>query len=328
MKDKGKLKFNENGTFQIMQLSDLHITKKKKNNKETLEFIVNAAQNLNPDLILLSGDIINGNRLFGAPASDKSKVKKAIRNLMKVLDKLDIPVAICFGEKDDDNRIYKHTQAKIYHKYDCVCVGESYADCGTYYLPVYSSDESEIKYCLWIFDSQYEDDTQKINAVTDNRLEWFRKMSEELKENNGGKEVYSLLFQHTFVPEIYSNLTQVPSNTVGCIQKNDQFYIINKDNTEGFLGEAPTTCVQTGQLSEIRNGQNVIAMVFGNNHTNCFVSEYEDIDLIATPTASAFAYGDELRGLRMLTIYENDTEAYETSIYSYLDILGKNPRKK
>lgn len=328
MSDKGRLKFRENGTFQIMQLSDLHITKKKKHNKQTLEFIGNAAEAIKPDLIVLSGDIINGNRLFGALSSEKGRVKKAIKNLMKVLEKLEIPVAICFGEKDDDNRIYKHTQAKIYHKYNCVCVGESYADCGTYYLPIYSSSDSKMKYCLWVFDSQYEDDTQKINAVTDNRLEWFKKMSEKMKEENSGEEVYSLLFQHSFVPEIYQNLKPVPSNTVGCIQKDDKFYIINKDNTEGFLGEAPTCCVQTGQFATIQKQQNVVAMVFGNNHTNCFVSEFHDIDLIATPTASAFAYGDELRGLRMFTIFENDTEAYETKIYSYLDILGNNIGKK
>ena len=69
------------------------------------------------------------------------------------------------------------------------------------------------------------------------------------------------------------------------------------------------------------NQGDVIAMFFGHDHVNSFIVPYQGIDLVATPGVGFRSYGDSSKGMRVITIDENDTSTYETNVLTYFDIF-------
>ena len=146
------LRFGEDGKFKIMQIADIQDGFFLK--ALTEEFITAVLDMEKPDLVVLTGDNIGQGWgiTYGA-------IKMNINNFMSLFQQRDIPVAIVFGNHDDqDNVLGKELQWKIYDSYDCfvgVADTEEMAGFGTYNIPVYSSADAEKKaFNLWFFDSQ------------------------------------------------------------------------------------------------------------------------------------------------------------------------------
>ncbi|NLB36402.1 MAG: hypothetical protein GX824_03750 [Clostridiales bacterium] len=78
----------------------------------------------------------------------------------------------------------------------------------------------------------------------------------------------------------------------------------------------------SGQFDTIKNQGDVVAMFFGHDHVNTFEVNYQGIDLVATPGVGFASYGDELRGVRLITIHESDTSTYETQVITYQSLYG------
>ncbi len=332
-----KLQFNADGDFRIMQISDIQdgtiLT------PATKQFIKEVVIDAEPDLIVLSGDNISaGSASLGTAAIDKLLVKTAINNYMSVLEEIGIPVAVVFGNHDAEEYITKEEQMEMYSTYDC-CVaideGESLYGCGTYNLPIYSSkDASKVAYNIWMIDSNmYDDVNGGYDYVHQDQLDWYVKTSDELKAQNGGVPVPSMMFQHIIIKEIYDVIIEVPES-----EKDNYEYVENEndDGTVSYHAIKPEV-LRTGELNEmpcpatINGGQfetilkqgDVVAMFFGHDHKNSFEVEYKGVDLINTPTAGFGSYGDHGRGVRIIDIKEGTTD-YETEIIKYVDFYADN----
>lgn len=332
-----KLQFNADGNFRIMQIADIQDgTILTPATKQFIKEVVIAAE---PDLIVLSGDNISaGSASLGMAAIDKYLVKAAIDCYMSVLEEIGIPVAVVFGNHDAEEYITKEEQMEIYNTYDC-CVaideGDAVYGCGTYNLPIYSSkDASKIAYNIWMVDSNmYDDVNGGYDYVHKDQLDWYVKTSNELKAQNGGMPVPSMMFQHIIVKEIYDVIVEVPES-----EKDNYEYVAveNDDGTVTYNAIKPEV-LRTGEINEmpcpatINGGQfdtilaqgDVVAMFFGHDHKNSFEVEYKGVDLINTPTAGFGSYGDLGRGVRIIDINENTTD-YETEIIKYVDFYADN----
>ena len=99
---KNKLKFNSEGKFVILQVSDaqdMHIPR-----RGMFKMLNKIYDKVNPDLIVLTGDNILGNHINDAPIGNwknvKSKagtlrrMKKALGYLLKPIEKRKIPFAL------------------------------------------------------------------------------------------------------------------------------------------------------------------------------------------------------------------------------------------
>ncbi len=330
-----KLQFNEDGEFRIMQIADIQDgTILTPATKKFLKEVVIEAE---PDLIVLTGDNISaGAATMLVPAIDKLLVKTAINNYMAVFEEIGVPVAIVFGNHDAEEYITKEEQMEMYMEYDC-CVaideGEALYGCGTYNVPIYSADDADkVAYNLWMIDSNmYDDVNGGYDYVHQDQLDWYVKTSNELKAQNGGKAVPSMMFQHIIVNEIYDVIIEIPEN------KKDQFeYVENEedDGTKKYFAIKPEV-LRTGELNEMPcpgtvDGEqfetvvaqgDVVAMFFGHDHKNSFEVEYKGVDLVNTPGAGFGSYGDHGRGVRIIDIKEGTTE-YKTSIIKYLDFYA------
>lgn len=327
-KSTDTLQFNEDGSFKIMQVADLQDNQNPV--KKTNEYLKEVLEDEKPDLIVLTGDNISDSVARGFTKEHSlKKVRKAIDSFMSVFEEAGIPVAVVFGNHDAEGWVSKEQQMTIYNEYDC-CVaideGESISGCGTYNLPILSSDGSKISYNLWMFDSNmYDPVADGYDHVHQDQIDWYVAKSNELKAQNGGNPVPSMAFQHIIVPEIFNALVEVEEGTPGSVQNGDKFFAL-PENATGSLLERPAVAARDSmQFEKMLEQGDVKAMFTGHDHKNDFVVSYMGIDLSTTPAAGFGGYGADNRGVRVIVLDENNTDIYETETIHYLGTYCTEP---
>lgn len=336
---KSDLKFNKNGKFTILQVSDaqdMHIPR-----RGMFKMLNKIYDKVNPDLIILTGDNILGNHINDAPIGNWQNVKskkgtfkrmrKALGYLLKPIEKRKIPFAFVYGNHDDRNCITKKEQASIYGEYDyCVkCnLDNDKVDCDTYNVPIYASNSDKVIYNIWMIDSAGADDdgNNGFEYVKKEAVDWYIEKSEQLEKENSGP-VMSLMFQHIPVPQTKEFFVECDEKDPTAVKSRDgKFYKLNPEKAKGYAFEYPeTTEKDFGQLDALRQRGDVCALVFGHDHTNCFTGELDGVNIVQTPGASFRSYGNMVsRGVRVFEIDENDPSTFSTHTISYFDLYGKN----
>lgn len=328
--EKAHLHFNENGTFRVLNFSDIQDDANLSN--LTVQFIKKAVREYNPDVIVMTGDNIAGYTCLSKKASEK-----AIRQFMDVFEEIGIPVAIVFGNHDDEGQaLSKQEQMKIYNEYSVsISIDEAdyYEDLsgvGTYYIPVYESETSNtVKFVLWMFDSGSDDkveDVYNYDHVHADQIDWYKRESARINAENGGM-VYGLEFQHVVVKEIYDAFDKAEKKTSGAYPYLGKWYTLPVTAATGsFLGEAPCPSYgDEGLFEAFKETGNVLATVAGHDHANAYVIPYQGIDIICTPTCGFSSYGNaRSRGARVFDIDMNNPGEYETYLCLYTDFDYNN----
>lgn len=333
---KHKLSFREDGTFKILQLSDiqdnLYLQPLTKN------FINDLLDRTQPDLVVLTGDNIGPGK-----ALTKWGNKRLIDNVMKIFEERGVKVAAVFGNHDGENRLSKDEQFEVYNGYSCFKGYEETKDLsgtGTYNLPIMSSkDRSKTVFNLWFFDSQEyneENDLGGYGCVQKDQIEWYVEREKELAEANGGEPVPSLAFQHIIIPEIWDVLLktgeadengEIISTTEDYVKeysivKNTDVYTLPEEyrGEDVFLSETPCPPeYSNGQVQAMIKHGEVLGIAVGHDHKNSFIIPYEGVDIIQTPTVGFGSYGDNNRGARLITLNEKNLSEYETEVIFFRD---------
>ena len=330
-KDFGKLQFNDDGSFKILQVADLQDNMQL--NGAVKAFLEEAIINEQPDLVVLTGDNISGGscRTDISKALDTRRCEKAIDQFMSIFEEYEVPVAAVFGNHDNENALSKEDLFDIYESYDCFIgtdEGDALYGCGTYNLPIYSSkDADKMMYNLWMFDSNtYDEELGGYDYVHDDQVEWYVNKSNELKAANGGVAVPSMAFQHIIVKEIF-DIIESGENIEGALLHQDGKDYVFKDGVlkAGYLKEYPCPGTRPSkQFPAMVNQGDVVAMFFGHDHNNTFEVVHSGIDLVATPGFTFNSYGNEDRGVRVININEDDTSTYETHLVQFDDYFADN----
>ncbi len=336
-----KLKFNSEGKFVILQVSDaqdMHIPR-----RGMFKMLNKFYDKINPDLIVLTGDNILGNHINDAPIGNRQNVKtkegtlkrmkKALGYLLDPIEERKIPFAFVYGNHDDRNCITKKEQAEIYGSYDyCVPYNltDDSVDCDTYNVPIFSSDSEKIAYNIWMIDSAGADDNgdNGFEYVKPEAIEWYETQSKKLEDETGAP-VMSLMFQHIPVPQTKKLFIECDEEDKLAVKARDgKFYKLDPEKAAGFAFEyAETTSEDYGQLDAIRRRGDVCALVFGHDHLNCFTAELDGVNIVQTPGASFRSYGNMVsRGVRVFEIDEKNPTTFSTYTISYFDLYGKNFR--
>ncbi|MBQ9946403.1 MAG: metallophosphoesterase [Clostridia bacterium] len=336
-----KLKFNKNGKFIIMQVSDAQDLQFVRH---TMVRMLNKAYDtVCPDLVVFTGDNILGNHLRDARFGSKhvihtkeeeyEKMKKAISHICRPLEQRQIPFTMIYGNHDDMNEITKEEQADIYRSYK-MCRGldnpDKTVDVDTFDLPVYSSDASKKVFNLWMIDSAWCDkEADRCHTgVTKETVEWYKRRADELKEENGGKYLPSIMFQHIPMPETMNLLSECDKDTPGAIlhrmeDGQEKYFILDPKKADGYLCEPVTPYDENnGQLEALREKGDVKAVVYGHDHSNNFIGEHDGVTVIQSSAASFRCYGNHLRGVRIFELDENAPEEFRTYFLTYSDICG------
>lgn len=338
MNSSKKLRF-KNGKLKIMQITDTQDTQKTAT--DTVRLIEAALDAEKPDLVVFTGDQIKGYGFNLAGGDGNEKARITIDKIIAPLEKRGIPFAVTFGNHDRFSGCGKEKQMEYYKSYStCVnTVSETSMPGGlaTFNLPIYSENSDKVIFNLYIIDSLEKNPDGGYAAVSPEQIKWYESTSEQLKAENGGKPVPSLVFQHIPVPEMYRLLKKVPKETKGAIQgnrANPDFYILDEkwQKPGSFMKEnIASPFKSSGQFDSWVKQGDVIGAYFGHDHINCFNGTVDGIDLGYTPGAGFNVYGPGLdRGVRVFEINENSPEKYETRVITYRTLLGKrvtNPFK-
>jgi hypothetical protein len=218
---------------------------------------------------------------------------------------------------------------EYYNTFSCsvsVDDGEMLSGCGTYNLPIMSSDGTKVKFNVWVFDSNDYDENGKYSCVQTDQIDWYKAKSDELAAANGGEKVYSLAFQHIIVPEVYDALKKADSESIFTVEHlySDDDYTFDPEGTNyGMLLETPCPGYENyGQFDAMVEKGDVLAMFTGHDHTNAFGVRHKKIDIInSLSTRYENTRFSTQYGYRMIEIDEKDTSVYTTEVVHWYDIF-------
>lgn len=333
-----EIRLNQDGKLVIMQVSDpqdmVHVR------KAMVQMLDNAYDKVKPDLVLFTGDNILGNHLLDARFGTRQvasgwqatydRIEKSLAHILEPLEKRGIPFAMVYGNHDDCNCVTKQEHIEAYRKYSmCLPMNDSdrRVDCDTYNIPVLSNDGSKTVFNLWMLDCAWHDhqEDRGYAAIKKETVEWYKEKSAQLKEENGGKLVKSLLFQHIPLNQTLELLKECEATKRGAVKAYDsnKYYCLDTQKASGFLGEYFNGCDdEFGLFEAIKETGDVMAVVTGHDHCNNFVGEVDGIKFVATPAASFRCYGNDQRGVRVFVLDENKPDEFETYTLDYTDLCG------
>ncbi|MBQ2760106.1 MAG: metallophosphoesterase [Clostridia bacterium] len=319
------IRFNTDGKLKILHIADPHLAN-DKHFDSSIWVIAEACDIEKPDLVVLTGDNTK-------PYEDPEETKKIINSLMNIFESRNIPVAVTFGNHDSEAGPMTRADIMEYYKtFSCVITAEDadvFKNCATFNIPVLASDTDDVKFNIWVFDSgDYdEDDPRHYDRVRTEQIEWYNETAAKLKEDNGGKTVNSVVFQHIIVPEIYDVLKKTDSKKPFAIQhiyNEDEYYMFDSEQTNyGTLNEKPCPgYYNDGQFDALVENGDVLAMFTGHDHTNAFGVRNQNIDIYTSPMTryKGLAYTTQY-GYRVVEINENDTSAYTTRVERLFDVF-------
>lgn len=194
----GRLKF-ENGTFRILQLTDLHWVPAERyaqQNDSTLSLIRRMIELDRPNLVVLTGDVV-----VGAPAMEGWKA------LASLFAETKTPFLVNFGNHDTEtdltkSQILAFLEKAPYSLYD-VRWAKALSGGGNGAFPVYASEGDEAKWVIYAFDSHsypHEGGFGAYDWIKYDQIAWYREMSEQYgKGEQGG--LPSVAFFHIPLPE-------------------------------------------------------------------------------------------------------------------------------
>lgn len=316
------ISFDSDGKLKILHITDTHL-KLNHNLDPTIWMIEKACDDEKPDIVMLTGDIVLN-------CDNAEDTKKMINALMNIFDSRNIPVAVTFGNHDSEQGAMSREELMAYYNtFSCsisVDDGQALSGCGTYNIPVLSSDGKKVKFNLWVFDSGDYDEEGRYSCVKPDQIEWYKDTSDKLKKANKGETVNSLVFQHIIVGEIYDALEKSDSwksYAYKHLYNEDEYYLFDPDRTNyGTIREYPCPGYENyGQFDAMVQQGDVLAMFTGHDHTNAFGVEYEGIDIVnSLSTRYIGLFHSTQCGYRVIEVDENDTSSYETRVMRMFDI--------
>ena len=187
------------GKFKIMQISDLHLStglgvcrdpeppelngKKCEADPRTLDFVEHQLEFEKPDLVVLSGDQVNGET---APDA-----QSAIFKFADLLGQHKIPFACIFGNHDDEGSITRSETADILSTlpYSLTITGpNTIPGVGNYYVEVFAHSTHRSALTLYFLDTHsYSPDEKKYKGydwIKPEQIKWFKDTASALKADN------------------------------------------------------------------------------------------------------------------------------------------------
>ena len=317
------IKFDSNGKLKILHVTDTHLNS-NHNFDPTIWLVEKACDTEKPDIVIITGDnVVN--------CENADDTKKMINALMNIFESRNIPVAVTFGNHDSEQgAMTREDLMAYYNTFSCsvsVDDGEALSGCGTYNIPVISSDGKKVKFNLWVFDSGDYDEEGRYSCVKPDQIEWYNKTSDKLKNDNNGKVVNSLVFQHIIVGEIYDVLEKSDSKKPYAykhLYNDDEYYRFDPEQINyGTIREFPCPGYENyGQFNAMVEKGDVLALFSGHDHTNAFGVKYKGIDIVnSLSTRYIGLFHSTQCGYRVIEVDENDTSTYETRVERIFDIF-------
>ena len=275
--DPAQLKFNESQTFKIAQFTDIHWDNNSKNCLKTIKTIQHVLETEEPDLAILTGDIVT--------------TIPAVEGWMAVSEpfvKAGIPWTVTLGNHDAEPGISRDEIFELLGPLPFFVgrKGPELTGCGNYTINIKSSDGKKLLAIIYCFDSNSYSINKKhsdYDWIHFDQIDWYRNASRNATASNNNKPVPSLAFFHIPLPEFNQ--------------------IAGKETTKGIQNEGVTSPqVNSGLFTSMLEMKDIMGVFVGHNHDNNYIGIHKDIALAFGQVTGADAYGDFERGSRIIQI--------------------------
>ena len=219
--ERPTLHVNKDGRFKVLQVADLHLSTgpgicrepepalhsggKCDADPRTLAFLSSVLDSERPDLVVLSGDQINGDTAADA--------QSAVFKFAHLLIDRKVPFATIFGNHDDEGSLSREALMQLTHSlpYSLSEFGPTTVDgIGNYYIEVLArGTSSHSALTLYLLDTHgYSPDERQFRGydwLKKSQIDWFKTTSQELK-NSPSHQSYThhhmdMAFIHIPLPE-------------------------------------------------------------------------------------------------------------------------------
>jgi len=286
--EETKLQFNSNKTFKIVQFTDTHFYVGGERSPEVLENIREVMKTEQPDLVILTGDIVSG-------SGRKWPTIESWEVLTDLFIEYQCPYAVAFGNHDDEAQTTREELLEYLSERPFSVMSDDGRDevegTGNYVLPVYNRDglAEKLIYCM---------DSRSYSLARDKGVEgygwfdrsqvsWFAETNLSWLEKN--QKVQSLFFFHIPLPEY-------------------KYAFDHGEFRKGVrMEEECAPEINTGMFSEMVLQGNVLGTFVGHDHNNNYVAQLYKIALCYGYFSGGNSYGDlPLNGARIVLLEEND----------------------
>ncbi len=309
------LRFGDDGKFTILQTTDTQDDYCIADG--LVEFIEKSIETTDPDLIVITGDLVEDSRTGDISDSEIFKegvtvdgdyeatlenTKKAVEQIFAPLEKSGIPYAVTQGNNDYKSDVTNEDWLEIYADYPgCIAYDMSDDADGKidFYLPVLSSSSDEPAFGIWMLDNG--------RSFSQEQLDWFASYN-----TNG---VPSVVFEHIPIDDMGNLYEECSIFDEGVIIDGGKTYRLRGDIASGHAEGIIKPGASTPEFAAWKK-QNVVGAFFGHWHTSGFTGVWDGITLGMTYGCQFSKSGPY--GVRTVTLDEA-SGSIETELYEYID---------
>jgi predicted MPP superfamily phosphohydrolase len=278
------LRFRADGAFTIAQFTDLHVQNGEPADAQTVALMADVLDAEQPDLAVLTGDVIDGKHSRDPAAAWRYAVAPLVGR--------GIPWAAVFGNHDDEGTMTRAELMALQRTLPYCLSQAGPADVsgvGNYVLPVRSAGGEKTAATLYFLDSNSYAET-KIGGygwVRRDQIAWYLQTAQALAAANGGEPLPALAFFH------------IP------LSEYNEAWDLHVCYGHKF---EPVCCplINTGFYAALHEAGDVMGTFVGHDHVNDFEGELYGIRLCYGRATGFNTYGRQgfTRGARLIQLRE------------------------
>jgi hypothetical protein len=277
-----ELRLRADGTFTIVQFTDTHFTNTEPMDEQTLALMTQVLEAEQPDLVMLTGDVIDGGRCPDPAAAWRLAVSPIVAK--------GLPWAAVFGNHDDEGRLDRVALTALQQGIPG-CLSQRGPDhltgVSNYVLKVLDKQGSHSVAHLYCIDSNSYSKTGVgvYDWIHRDQIAWYAQTAHQLAEANGGEKLTALAFFHIPLPEYHEVWDYHPCYGVKYEEICPPF-------------------VNSGLFAAMHEAGDVLGTFVGHDHVNDFIGNLYGIRLAYGRATGFNTYGREgmARGARVIRL--------------------------
>lgn len=290
---KNKLKFREDGSFKIVQYTDIHWQNGDGPDEQSGELMRQIALAESPDLIVMTGDMLSGGSCNDAAES--------LRQITTILDECGFLWTAVFGNHDDEGTANRTELMDVMQESE-LCLAEhgpeDITGVGNYSLIIDGTKTTEPAALLYFIDSgsYAPTDIGGWDWIRRDQIAWYLSESERHATAVGSK-LPALAFFHIPIPEY------------------DEVWDFHTCYGLKYEKVCPPK-INTGLFAALHEAGDVMGTFVGHEHINDYWGELHGIRLCYGRTTGYNSYGRDgmPRGARVIELRENERQ-FDTWIH-------------
>lgn len=277
-----ELRIRPDDTFTILQFTDTHFTNGAPEDHQTVALMTEVLAAEQPDLVVLTGDVIDGGRCSDPAAAWRLAVSPIVEQ--------GLPWAAAFGNHDDEGRLDRVGLMALQQSIPG-CLSEygprHLSGVGNYVLKVLATEGDQTVAHLYCLDSNAYSKTGlgTYGWIQRDQIAWYLQTARELASSNGGEKLPALAFFHIPLPEY------------------DEVWDYHPCHGVKYEPICPPL-VNSGFFAALHEAGDVLGTFVGHDHVNDFVGDLYGIRLCYGRATGFNTYGREgmARGARVIRL--------------------------